>query len=109
MNRASSIFRQMLKRVPRLLFKRAVDEQRGERHPRRFVWWDPFAAMLFCHFGHSKGLREIEEGLRAAEGKLRHLGIEQAPARPTLVYANQHRDRTLREGLQLDPSGQPHS
>jgi len=36
-------------------------------------------------------LREICGGLAASEGKLRHLGLPQAPARSTLAYANQHR------------------
>jgi hypothetical protein len=35
-------------------------------------------------------LREITQGLRSCEGKLKHLGIT-APARATLSYANQHR------------------
>ena len=35
-------------------------------------------------------LREITNGLRSCEGKLKHLGIE-APCRSTLAYANEHR------------------
>lgn len=91
MNRVSSIFSQMLRLVPRPLFERAVCQHRGERHARGFRCWDQFVAMLFCQLGQSKSLREIEEGLRASEGKLRHLGIAQAPSHSTLAYANQHR------------------
>jgi hypothetical protein len=47
--------------------------------------------MLFCQLGHAKSLREICGGLAASEGKLRHLGLPQAPARATLAYANEHR------------------
>jgi hypothetical protein len=36
-------------------------------------------------------LREICGGLAASEGKLRHLGLPDAPKRSTLAYANQHR------------------
>jgi len=50
-----------------------------------------FIAMLFCQLGNAKSLREICGGLAASEGKLRHLGLPQAPARATLAYANQHR------------------
>jgi len=89
MNRVSSIFSQMLKLVPAPLFQRAVDSHRGERHARGFRSWDQFVAMLFCQLGQAKSLREIEEGLLAAEGKLRHLGMSQAPAHSTLAYANQ--------------------
>jgi len=47
--------------------------------------------MLFCQLGGAKSLREICGGLAASEGKLRHLGLPQAPARSTLAYANEHR------------------
>jgi len=47
--------------------------------------------MLFCQLGDAKSLREITGGLAASEGKLRHLGLTQAPARSTLAYANEHR------------------
>ena len=101
MNRVSSIFSQMLKLVPAPLFQRAVDTHRGERHSRGFRSWDQFVAMLFCQLGDAKSLREIEEGLLASEGKLRHLGMLQAPAHSTLAYANQHRPWQVYETLFL--------
>lgn len=55
--------------------------------------------MLFCPMGQSKSLRKIHDGLRASEGRLRHLGLTDAPPRSTLVYANQHRSHTLFEEL----------
>ncbi|MCZ2153070.1 MAG: IS4 family transposase [Bryobacterales bacterium] len=99
MNRVSSIFSQMLKQVPRNLFDRAVQQHYGERHSRGFRSWDQFVAMLFCQLGQAKSLREIEEGMRASEGKLRHLGIEKAPAHSTLAYANQQRPWQVYETL----------
>jgi hypothetical protein len=51
--------------------------------------------MLFCQLGNAKSLREICGGLPASEGKLRHLGLPQAPARATLAYANKHRPSQL--------------
>jgi hypothetical protein len=47
--------------------------------------------MLFCHLGRAQSLREICGGLAASEGKLRHLGLPDAPKRSTLAYANEHR------------------
>jgi Transposase DDE domain/Domain of unknown function (DUF4372) len=47
--------------------------------------------MLFCQLGRAHSLREICGGLAACEGKLRHLGLEDAPKRSTLSYANEHR------------------
>jgi hypothetical protein len=40
--------------------------------------------MLFCQLAQAKSLREITEGLQASEGKLKHLGLPEAPARSTL-------------------------
>jgi len=53
--------------------------------------------MLFCQLAQAKSLREITEGLQASEGKLRHLGLPEAPARSTLAYANSHRPWQLFE------------
>ena len=81
------------------MFQRAVDEHRGERHSRGFRCWDQFVAMLFCQLGQARSLREIEEGLRASEGKPRHLNMQEAPAHSTLAYANQHRPWQVYETL----------
>ncbi len=48
-------------------------------------------AMLFCQLGRAHTLREICGGLASCEGKLKHLGIQRAPKRSTLAYANEHR------------------
>jgi Transposase DDE domain/Domain of unknown function (DUF4372) len=62
-----------------------------------FSSWGQLVAMLFCQMAQAKSLREITEGLRASEGKLRHLGLPEAPARSTLAYANSHRPWQLFE------------
>ena len=91
MARVSSIFSQMLQLFSRTEFERAVAEHRAERHARGFSCWGQFVAMLFCHLGRAQSLREICGGLAASEGKLRHLGLPDAPKRSTLAYANEHR------------------
>ena len=91
MTRVSSIFSQMLQLFSRTEFERAVVEHRAERHSRGFSCWGQFVAMLFCHLGRAQSLREICGGLAASEGKLRHLGLPDAPKRSTLAYANEHR------------------
>lgn len=53
--------------------------------------------MLFCQLGQAKSLREISDGLQASEGKLKHLGLPDVPARSTLAYANSHRPWQLYE------------
>ncbi|HEY2236374.1 MAG TPA: IS4 family transposase [Candidatus Angelobacter sp.] len=91
MNRVCSIFAQMLDLFPRGEFEAAVQKHRAERHARGFTSWGQFIAMMFCQLGNAKSLREICQGLAASEGKLRHLGVPEAPARSTLAYANEHR------------------
>jgi hypothetical protein len=47
--------------------------------------------MLFCQLGQAHSLREICGGLATCLGKLKHLGVDDAPKRSTLSYANEHR------------------
>jgi hypothetical protein len=81
----------MLQLFSRHAFERVVAEHWAERHARGFTCWGQFVAMLFCPLGRAQSLREIRGGLAASEGKLRHLGLPEAPSRSTLAYANQHR------------------
>ena len=91
MNKVCSIFSQILQLISRTEFEVLVRRRKAERHARGFSSWGQFVAMWFCQLGGAKSLREITGGLAASEGKLRHLGLAQAPARSTLAYANEHR------------------
>jgi hypothetical protein len=91
MNRVCSIFSQLLQLFPRLEFEAAVKKHKANRHSRGFHCWTQFIAMLFCHLGRAQSLREICGGLSATVGKLKHLGLDGAPCKSTLAYANQHR------------------
>jgi len=93
-----SLFGQILNTIPRGQFEQLVRKHRSERHARGFTSWQQLVAMLFCHLGRAQSLREIEHGLRSAEGKLNHLGIA-VPKRSTLAYANGHRPWQLFESL----------
>jgi Domain of unknown function (DUF4372)/Transposase DDE domain len=97
--RVCSILSQLLQLFPRLEFENLVRQHRAERHARGFTCWGQFVAMLFCQLGQAQSLREICGGLAACEGKLRHLGIPQAPKRSTLAYANEHRPWELYQSL----------
>jgi len=89
----------MLQLISRTGFDAAVRKHKAERHARGFSSWGQFVAMLFCQLGSAKSLREICGGLAASEGKLRHLGLPQAPPRSTLAYANEHRPWQLYEDV----------
>jgi Transposase DDE domain/Domain of unknown function (DUF4372) len=97
LKRVCSIFSQILQLIPRDSFEAAVRKHQAERHSRGFSSWGQFVAMLFCQLAQAKSLREITEGLQASEGKLKHLGLPEAPARSTLAYANGHRPWQLFE------------
>lgn len=90
MTQFSSVFSQILNLFPRSEFAGLVAKHEAEHRAKGFTCWTQFVAMTFCQLGRAQSLREITDGLRASEGKLRHLGIE-APARSTLAYANEHR------------------
>ena len=90
MNVFCSIFSQLLQMFPRMEFQRMVKRHEAERSAKGFTCWGQFVSMLFCQLGRAHSLREIVDGLRSCEGKLKHLGIE-APKRATLSYANMHR------------------
>jgi hypothetical protein len=87
----SSVFGQILKLFPRTEFQQLVNETKAERHARGFTCWQQFVAMLFCQLGKAQSLREICQGLASVEGKINHLGMDQAPNKSTLAYANAHR------------------
>jgi len=97
MNKFTSIFGQILQVFDKRDFYRAVHETKAERSAKGFTCWEQFVAMLFCQMGQAQSLREICGGLATCIGKLRHLGVDAAPKRSTLSYANEHRPWQLYE------------
>ena len=97
MNQFSSIFGQLLHVFPKSEFYSAVKETQSEKGAKGFTCWSQFVAMLFCQLGQARSLREITGGLSSCLGKLKHLGIDSAPSRSTLAYANEKRPWQLYE------------
>jgi hypothetical protein len=93
------MFSQLLQLFSRVEFASLVKKHRAQRHARGFDCWTQFVAMLFCQLGRAHSLREICGGLASVEGKLNHLGVETAPKRSTLAYANAHRPAALFEDV----------
>ena len=91
MKKFCSIFSQLLQLFPRLEFEQAVKKHQADRGAKGFTSWGQFVAMLFCQLGRAHTLREICGGLASCEGKLKHLGVPEAPKKSTLAYANEHR------------------
>ena len=106
MTNTASLFTQILSLFQRSDFVRHVRELKAERHARGFSCWSQFVAMLFCQLAQARSLREISDGLKSCEGKLKHLGLEVEPKRSTLSYANAHRPWGLYKKLFYDLLGQ---
>jgi hypothetical protein len=87
----ASCFSQLLSLVDRNVFERLVREHRAEAGAKGFTCWDQFVSMAFCQLAGADSLREICGGLATATGKLVHLGLDSAPCKSTLAYANEHR------------------
>lgn len=99
MNKFSSIFGQIVKLFSKQDFYEAVRESKAEKGAKGFTCWQQFVGMLFCQLGQAHSLREICGGLASCLGKLKHLGVDSAPNRSTLSYANEHRPWQLYEQL----------
>jgi len=91
MVRCASLFSQLIALFNRRKFYELVYEHGAERYSKGYASWDHFTAMLFCQLAQAKSLREICGGLACCIGKLRHLGMKDAPNKSTLSYANAHR------------------
>jgi hypothetical protein len=76
-----------------------VKKHNAEKAAKGFRCRTQLVAMLFCQLAHAESLREICNGLACCLGKLVHLGIDVAPSKSTLSYANQHRPAKLYEEL----------
>ncbi len=99
MERVCSIFSQILRMIPQGLFDEAVRKHEGEKHAKGMTCRSQLVSLLFAHLGHARSLREITQGLAAAEGKLKHLGVDRAPTKSTLAYANEHRPWKIYQDL----------
>ena len=99
MVRVASLFSQLLQKIPRDVVEGLIRKHRSERYSKGFSSWTQLVAMLFSQLAHADSLREICNGLACCAGKLVHLGIQAAPCRSTLSYANNHRPAAMFEEL----------
>jgi hypothetical protein len=99
MVKAASLFSQILSQFPKTDFHFLVDKHRAEWGSKGFNSWTQFVAMLFCQLAHADSLREISNGMKCCLGKLKHLGLDEAPSRSTLSYANANRPADMYRDL----------
>ena len=86
-----SLFSQVISLIDRQLFHQAVKRHQTERSAKGFSSWTQLISLLFSQFAGANSLREISGGLATIRGKINHLGLQAAPKKSTLAYANAHR------------------
>lgn len=99
MVRHGSLFSQLLAVFNRNKFDKLVMKHQAERYSKGFRSWDQFVSMLFCQLAQAKSLREISGGLACCLGKVKHLGMDEAPCKSTLSYANKNRPWQMYQDL----------
>lgn len=97
-NAPISFFAQLMKYLPRRWLLDEDLKRNPRSNARKFTVWDQMVSLLFCHLAGCDSLREIEDGLVSAVGKLQHLSA-QAMGRTTLAYANEHRSYSIARDL----------
>ena len=99
MVRTDSLFGQLLSQESLGDFEFLVARHWAERYSKGFSCWTQLVAMLFSQLARADSLREICNGMSCCLGKLVHMGVDGAPSRSTLSYANAHRKAKLFEDL----------
>lgn len=92
MNQGRTVFAQLIEYAPHKQFQRCVEKYDHHRRAPRFSHWDQFLAMAFAQLTFRESLRDIEACLRAAPGRLYHMGFRAPVSRSTLGDANERRD-----------------
>ena len=97
MSNSSNLLAQLLTFVDKRLFQSIVNRHNGDKGAKGFTCWSQFVTMLFAHIAGFDSLRETVDGLATQGGKLNHFGLEKAPSRSNLAYANEHRPAEIFE------------
>ncbi len=92
MNSGKYVFRQLLDFVNQYEFNKCVKHYSGNYHVRDFKCWNQFVQLLFGQITSLDSLRSICICLKAHEGQLYHLGVQQHVEHTTLSRANENRD-----------------
>ena len=95
-NAPTSFFAQLIDLLPKNRLLAHFDKHCPRRSATKFSAWDHFIDLLFCHLAGCDSLRELDDGLYSACGKLNHLDAKPMK-RTALAYANQTRSYRIFE------------
>jgi hypothetical protein len=97
MNSGKTVFRQLLRFLPRHDFNLCVRRYRGEHWVKTFTTFYQFLCLAYAQLSRRESLRDIETCLNSHRDKLYHIGFRGAVSRTTLADANERRDYRIFE------------
>ena len=80
---------------PEKTIRGIISKCNSDKFCKGFDTWSQLVSMIFCQFANSTSVRDISNGLKSATGNLNHLGIREAPSKPTVAYQNRHRSSNV--------------
>jgi hypothetical protein len=106
MNKGKTVFSQLMEFLPQYEFQKCVRRYGGQYKVKSFSCWDQFLCMAFAQLAYRESLRDIQACLRAAGGRLYHMGIRGKVSRNTLANANYRRDWRIHRDFALGLIGE---
>ena len=89
MHQGRIVFSQLLDFLPKKSFRTCVKRYQGNYRIRSFTCYEQFLCMAFAQLTYRESLRDTVLCLRAMQGKLHHVGIQNKIARSTIADANE--------------------
>jgi hypothetical protein len=96
------IFKQIMNLVEKVDLNWLIRKQASDYYYKLFKTRTHLFTMLFGILSQCDSMTEVFEGLRAMEGKLYHLGMDQAPAKSTACEGLRNRGHEFFEDLYLN-------
>src|SRR6202035_1298512 len=103
------VLSQILDVIPSSIINAANRKHKANRYYKRLPLRVHLVSLLYGVYSYCNGLREICEGMLACEGKLTHLGLNNAPPRSTLGDANKMRNYRVFETIYFELLKRYHS
>jgi IS4 transposase len=95
---SNSVFREIIKALPRYKFERMQSAICPDEKTRGFSHWSQLNAMIYCQIGGYESLRKLTLSLGEQYSNHYHVGLGEVK-RSTLSYANNNRDVKLFGGV----------
>lgn len=98
-NNNKPVVRQIIDLVPRWILQSCTNTYKSDKGCSRYKTYDQFVAMTFGQLNKCSTLSDISTGIGVSETFIADLGLEQSPARSTMIDGNKKRDWRIFENL----------